>query len=88
MKISNKISLSFLITVVILTGIAAPIFYLMAKNSITDAIYAHLVTTAHSRAHHKEDEDEIVARNLGVVGYVKKTPQMEGLIEKIREVLT
>lgn len=35
----------------------------------------------------KEGEDEIVARNLGVVGYVRKTPQMEGLIEKIEEVL-
>lgn len=35
----------------------------------------------------KEDEDEIVAQNLGVVGYVRKTPQMKGLIEKIEEVL-
>jgi len=35
----------------------------------------------------KEDEDEIVARNLGVMGYVRKTPQMEGLIGKIEEVL-
>ncbi len=35
----------------------------------------------------KEGEDEIVAQNLGVVGYVRKTPQMEGLIDKIEEVL-
>ncbi len=35
----------------------------------------------------KDDEDKIVAQNLGVVGYVRKTPQMEGLIEKIKEVL-
>ncbi len=35
----------------------------------------------------KEDEDRIVAQNLGVAGYVRKTAQMEDLIEKIREIL-
>lgn len=35
----------------------------------------------------KEEEDEIVARNLGVVDYVRKTPQMEGLLEKMTKVL-
>lgn len=35
----------------------------------------------------KEGEDEIVARNLGVADYCKKTPQMEGLLEKIEKVL-
>lgn len=35
----------------------------------------------------EKDEDEVVARNLGVAGYVRKTPQMKGLIEKINEVL-
>jgi two-component system alkaline phosphatase synthesis response regulator PhoP len=35
----------------------------------------------------KEEEDEIVARNLGVSDYIRKTPQMKGLVEKIRKVL-
>jgi DNA-binding response OmpR family regulator len=35
----------------------------------------------------KEEEDEIVARNLGVSDYIRKTPQMQGLVEKIRKVL-
>ena len=35
----------------------------------------------------KEAEDEIVSRNLGIVDYVKKTPQMEDLMAKIERVL-
>lgn len=35
----------------------------------------------------KGDEDEVVACNLGVAGYVRKTPQMEGLVNKIEEIL-
>ena len=35
----------------------------------------------------KEEEDEVVARNLGVADYVRKTPRMEGLIVKIKKVL-
>ncbi len=54
MKIANKISLSFLITALILTAIAAPIFYITAKKNLEDRIYAHLRTTAQSRANHIE----------------------------------
>jgi len=35
----------------------------------------------------KEGEDEIVARNLGVADFCRKTAQMEGLLEKIERVL-
>lgn len=35
----------------------------------------------------KEEEDEIVARNLGVADYCRKTPLMEGLTEKIERIL-
>ena len=35
----------------------------------------------------REGEDEIVARNLGVVDYVRKTSNMEGLVAKIKKVL-
>jgi PAS domain S-box-containing protein len=54
MKIANKISLSFLLTAVVLTSIAAPVFYITARKSLQDRIYAHLETTVRSRAHHIE----------------------------------
>ncbi len=54
MKIANKISLSFLLTAVVLTSIAAPVFYITAKKSLEDRIHDHLETTVQSRAHHIE----------------------------------
>lgn len=54
MKIANKINLSFSIVVVILVGISLVIFYAIAKSNREKAIYAHLSTTAESRAHHIE----------------------------------
>jgi len=54
MKIANKISLSFLLTAVALTSIAAPVFYITAKKSLEGRINAHLETTVQSRAHHIE----------------------------------
>ncbi len=36
----------------------------------------------------KENEDEIVARSLGVAGYIRKASEMEGLVKKIEEVLS
>jgi PAS domain S-box-containing protein len=54
MKISNKISFSFLIIALILASISLYVFYTIAKNNLIDAISAHLVTTARSRAHHIE----------------------------------
>lgn len=35
----------------------------------------------------KEGEDEIVARNLGVADYIRKTHQMEDLLVKIERIL-
>ena len=54
MKIANKISLSFFITALVLTGVCSPVFYITARNSLKDRIYAHLETTAQSRASHIE----------------------------------
>jgi len=54
MKIANKISLSFLITAVILTGIAAPVCYIIARRNLEDEIFSRLSTIAQSRAHHIE----------------------------------
>jgi len=52
MKIANKINISFFVVVAILTAIAMSIFYMAGKINLEKAIYAHLSTTAHSRAHH------------------------------------
>ena len=54
MKIANKIGLSFLSVALILTGIAAPFFYLIAKNNLQKSIYNNLDTAVASRADHIE----------------------------------
>ncbi|MHC4488062.1 MAG: hypothetical protein ACYSW7_02635 [Planctomycetota bacterium] len=54
MKIANKINLSFSIVVVILVGILLVTLYAIVKSNLEKAIYAHLSTTAESRAHHIE----------------------------------
>ena len=35
----------------------------------------------------RETEDEILSRELGILNYAKKTPQMEDLITKIKRIL-
>lgn len=35
----------------------------------------------------KENEDEMIAKNLGVVDYVRKSPDMKDLVEKIEKAL-
>ncbi|HUV51009.1 MAG TPA: response regulator [Anaerolineae bacterium] len=52
MKIANKISLSFFTAVLILAGIIMPIVYYIASNDMKGAIFAHLDTTARTRANH------------------------------------
>ena len=54
MKIANKINVSFFVVVMVLMGALMFISYTAAKNSLKKAIYAHLTTTAHSRARHIE----------------------------------
>ena len=76
MKIANKISLSFLVTAVVLTGLAAPVFYIVARKSLEDRIYAHLETTAQSRAHHIEtylEEHKIIVEILASDILLKNT---------------
>ncbi|TEU01996.1 sensor histidine kinase [Candidatus Woesebacteria bacterium] len=50
MKIRTKISLAFLLTAVILTGVTTPVSYFINKNNLERSIFAHLITTAKSRA--------------------------------------
>ena len=54
MKIRHKISLSFLVTALLLTGVAVSIMYRSFKGDLKEAIFDHLRTTAQSRAHHIE----------------------------------
>jgi len=54
MKIRTKITLAFFITALVLTGIAVPVVYLMERDNLENAIFAHLSTTAQSRAFHIE----------------------------------
>ncbi|MBA7615937.1 hypothetical protein ES703_23227 [subsurface metagenome] len=54
MKIANKINSSFFVVVAILAAFAMFIFYMAGKTHLQKAIYAHLSTTARSRAHHIE----------------------------------
>jgi two-component system sensor kinase FixL len=64
MKIASKISFAFLITALLLTGLCAPAYYIIAKRCLEERIYAHLETTTQSRAHHielylKEHEEKV-----------------------------
>ena len=45
MKIANRISLSFLTLIILLTVIASSIFYLIARDNLQNAIYAQLEIT-------------------------------------------
>ncbi|MDD5439513.1 MAG: ATP-binding protein, partial [Candidatus Omnitrophica bacterium] len=54
MKIAAKISLSFLIIVMLFTVISASFFYGIAKKGLEKTIYAELKSTAMSRAEHIE----------------------------------
>ena len=76
MKIASKISSAFLITAVILTSIFTPLFYIISKRSLEERIYAHLETTAQSRAHHIEtylEEHKIIAEILASDILLKST---------------
>ncbi|MCK4850261.1 MAG: HAMP domain-containing protein [Phycisphaerae bacterium] len=73
MKIAHKISLSFLIAVVLLSGISGAVFYSKARTNLEQAIFAHLETTAKSRAHHienlleeREREVELMAESFQI----------------------
>ena len=59
MKIANKISVSFLITALLVTCIAAAVAYCVVKDKLEEAIFAHLRTAAKSRADHIETFLEI-----------------------------
>lgn len=72
MKITNKISLSFFIAVLIPLSIIMPIIYYMASNGMKNAIFAHLATTAQSRTHHIEtflemQKSRIIPLSQGII---------------------
>lgn len=91
MKIGNKISLSFLLTVVMITTVAGSIYYTATKNNLKNAIFDHLTTVAKSRANHVETflEDhrqtiELVASGLifqELLSTSKDTPEYNKKLE-------
>jgi len=95
MKIANKISFSFLITALILTAIAAPISYITAKKNLEDRIYAHLRTTAQSRANHietyfKEHKQTVELLAQGVIfkellSTSKEAPEYKKKLERVNK---
>ena len=54
MKIANKINVSFFMVIMVPLGVSMSIFYMAGKFYLGNAIYAHLSTTAQSRARHIE----------------------------------
>ena len=65
MKIANKISLSFLITVLILTIIAGTIFYLAARDGLQKSIYNELTAVLDSRCDHIETYLKMLEASVG-----------------------
>ncbi len=70
MKIANKISLSFLITSIILTFLAAPYLYFFSKQAFEKSVYMRLLAAAESRADHietfldnKKSEIQLIAQS-------------------------
>ena len=59
MKIASKITISFIIVVTIFAAVSLLTFYIAAKAQLEETIYAHLNTTAQSRARHIETFLEI-----------------------------
>ncbi|MCK5268312.1 MAG: PAS domain S-box protein, partial [Spirochaetes bacterium] len=72
MKIANKISLSFFVTVLILVIVTISVVYVETKDFLQDAISAHLITTAESRVRHVEtfletQKDRIIQLSQSIV---------------------
>ena len=65
MKIANKISLSFLAVVLILTIIAGTIFYLIAKENLEKYIYNDLASVLASRVVHIETYLNMLETSVG-----------------------
>jgi two-component system sensor histidine kinase/response regulator len=78
MKIRTKISLAFLVTAVALTSVSASVFYTMSRDNLTEAISAHLVTTAQSRAHHIES---VLDKKLETLRLVSSRTQLRLSLE-------
>jgi len=78
MKIANKISLSFLAGTLILSSIAASIFYSIAKDALQKSIYNNLDTAVSSRADHIETYLEMLKAS---VGQLSKSVVLENLLK-------
>jgi len=82
MKIANRISLSFLTLIIVLTVIASSIFYLIAKDNLRDAIYAQLEITVRESARNIETYLEML--KVSTVQF-SKSVVLENLLQALRK---
>ena len=98
MKIADKINSAFFIAVALLMGVSMLIFYSEAKNNLEEAIFAHLNTTAQSRANHIETflrEDKVRIRLIAESNLIenfteeitRNGPNSEELMQKASLIL-
>ena len=94
MKIANKISVSFFMVGLIITSIAAPLFYMVSKSNLQNAIFAHLATTAQSRSTHidtllTEEEEAVLqfAQSVVVRDFLKAKETDADYGEKLDKVM-
>jgi len=55
MKTATKVTLAIFITALIITSILGPLVYVTSKKNMENAVFAHLISTASSRARHLEN---------------------------------
>ncbi len=82
MKIANRISLSFLTLVILLTVIASSIFYLFAKDNLRDAIYAQLEITVQQSSRNIETYLEML--KVSTVQF-SKSVVLENLLRELKK---
>ena len=78
MKIANKISLSFLAVSLTLAGVAASIFYIVAKDNLQKSIYNNLATACNSRSEHIKTYLKMLEIS---VGQLSKSTVLENLLK-------
>ena len=78
MKISNKISLSFLAIAIILTSAAETIFYIIAKDNLQKSINNNLFVTVASRTNHIETYLKMME---SYVGQLSKSAVLEDFLK-------
>jgi len=82
MKIANRISLSFLTLIIVLTVIASSIFYLIARGNLQNAIYAQLEITVQQSSRNVETYLEMLKV---YTAQFSKSVVLENLLQALRK---